>query len=75
MKEQHLKLPNETIKKMNKVIMPKGISMPKDFLDEIKDTLKQARVFISSREKMHPTGILLYDQLLDQLEEFYPKEY
>ena len=72
MKEQHLKLPNETIKKMNKVIMPKGISMPKDFLDEIKDTLKQARVFISSREKMHPTGILLYDQLLDQLEEFYP---
>lgn len=31
--------------------------------------LKHARVFIGSREKMHPTGIGLYDELLEKIEQ------
>lgn len=31
-------------------------------------TLKHARVFISTREKMHPTGIELYDDLIRRVE-------
>lgn len=32
-------------------------------------TLKHARVFICTREKMHPTGIELYDELVAKIEE------
>lgn len=40
-----------------------------DLLLESLVTLRHARVFISSREKMHATGIELYDQLVKDLEE------
>jgi hypothetical protein len=39
-----------------------------DLLTEALVTLRHARVFISSREKMHPTGIGLYDQLVKDIE-------
>ncbi len=32
-------------------------------------TLNHARIFIATREKMHPTGIALYDDLVSQIEE------
>jgi hypothetical protein len=32
-------------------------------------TLKHARVFICTREKMHPTGIELYDDLVKRIEQ------
>lgn len=38
-----------------------------DIIAEVIVTMKHARVFISSREKMHPTGIELYDELLEKL--------
>ncbi len=31
-------------------------------------TLRHARVFCDSREKMHPTGLELYDQLVKDVE-------
>lgn len=39
-----------------------------DLLREALITLRHARVFIGSREKMHPTGIGLYDDLVEQIE-------
>lgn len=38
-------------------------------LRETKTTLNHARVFISTREKMHPAGIVLYDELISQIEQ------
>ena len=43
------------------------ISIKKETLQETITTLKHARIFISSREKMHPTGIELYDNLIEKL--------
>lgn len=40
---------------------------PDNILADVIVTMKHARVFISSREKMHPTGIELYDELLEKL--------
>lgn len=31
-------------------------------------TLRHASVFVRSREKMHPTGLELYDQLVSDIE-------
>lgn len=39
-----------------------------DNVKEIVNTMKHARTFITSREKMHPTGVELYDELLANLE-------
>lgn len=42
--------------------------MPADtFLADVITTMKHARIFIVSREKMHPTGVELYDDLLEKL--------
>ena len=42
--------------------------LPADnILQEILVTMKHARIFITSREKMHPTGVELYDELLEKL--------
>lgn len=38
-----------------------------DILQDITVTMRHARVFITSREKMHPTGVKLYDELLAKL--------
>jgi hypothetical protein len=35
-----------------------------NIMQEILVTMRHARIFIASREKMHPTGIQLYDELL-----------
>ena len=32
--------------------------------EQLKEEMKHARKFITSREKMHPDGIALYDELL-----------
>lgn len=39
-----------------------------ELLRETLTTMRHARVFISTREKMHPTGIDLYDQLLSKID-------
>lgn len=39
-----------------------------DLLAEALVTLRHARVFVTSREKMHPTGVNLYDQLMADIE-------
>ncbi|MDZ7832804.1 MAG: hypothetical protein U5L07_13700 [Desulfobacterales bacterium] len=39
-----------------------------EVFDEILNTLKHARVFISSRQKMHPDGIKLHEDLIAYLE-------
>lgn len=38
-------------------------------LEDVLTTLKHARVFIASREKMHPIGIELYDELTKRIED------
>ena len=38
-----------------------------ELFDEIIVTMGHARLFINTREKMHPTGINLYDNLLERL--------
>lgn len=38
-------------------------------LHEALITLTHARIFISTREKMHPTGISLYDELIEKIEQ------
>ena len=39
-----------------------------DFLlDDVLSTMGYARVFIASREKMHPEGIRQYDELMESL--------
>ena len=39
-----------------------------DFLlDDVLSTMGHARVFIASREKMHPEGIRQYDELMESL--------
>lgn len=43
------------------------ISLPIDTLNEICTTMKHAKAFITSRQKMHPTGIQLYNELLERL--------
>jgi hypothetical protein len=39
-----------------------------NILADIITTMRHARIFITSREKMHPAGIELYDELLGKLE-------
>jgi hypothetical protein len=39
-----------------------------NILQEIIVTMRHARIFITTREKMHPTGVQLYDELLTKLE-------
>lgn len=41
----------------------------KDILLECLVTLRHARTFVTSREKMHPTGIELYDNLIVEIGE------
>jgi hypothetical protein len=36
-------------------------------LREVIVTMRHAHIFIISREQMHPTGVKLYDELLDKL--------
>lgn len=41
----------------------------KDIMLECLVTLRHARTFVTSREKMHPTGIKLYDCLIVEIAE------
>ena len=51
-------------------MMPTDITMlEKAIIDEIIVTLKHSRTFVTSRQKMHPNGVLLYDQLIESLED------
>jgi hypothetical protein len=45
-----------------------SVQQYKDLLLECLVTLRHARVFIRSREKMHPTGQELYDGLVRDIE-------
>ena len=50
--------------------MPTDITMlEKVIVDEIIATLNHARTFVTSQQKMHPNGVLLYDQLIESLED------
>jgi hypothetical protein len=37
-------------------------------LKDVRDTLRHAKVFIATREKMHPDGQHLYDDVLKSVE-------
>jgi hypothetical protein len=39
-----------------------------NILADVIITMRHAHVFITSREKMHPTGVKLYQELLEKLE-------
>jgi hypothetical protein len=54
-----------------KILPKEGLSIPKDAMGEIIDTLHHARIFIASREKMNPIGVDLYDKMLAGLEKLY----
>ena len=43
------------------------ITIPKTVFDNILNTLKHAEVFIRTREKMHPDGVYLYNDLISSL--------
>jgi hypothetical protein len=38
-------------------------------LEELRVTMKHARTFITSRQKMNPVGVELYDELTTRLDE------
>lgn len=42
---------------------------PHPIIEEIYYTLRHARIFIASREKMNPTGVKIYDELLQKIKE------
>ncbi len=48
--------------------MPDELIAQRALLREALITLNHARVFVSTREKMHPVGVSLYDDLVDQIE-------
>lgn len=45
-----------------------NVQQYRDLLLESLVTLRHARVFITSREKMHPAGVELYDKVTDDIE-------
>ena len=75
MKENTKILPKDMTDSMKPIVnewnFPVGISIPKHVMDEILSTMRHARTFITSRQKMNPTGIELYDELIKNLQEFY----
>lgn len=44
----------------------------RQLLAETLTTMRHARVFITSREKMHPTGVELWDELVGKIERALP---
>lgn len=40
------------------------VALLREILEDARVTIKHARVFIQSREKMHPDGQILYDECL-----------
>jgi len=44
----------------------------RETLDYVLVTMRHARLFIRTRERMHPTGIDLWDELVKKLEEYEP---
>ena len=47
---------------------PHPVDAKMKLLEEALITLKHAHVFICTREKMHPDGIKLYQELISQIE-------
>jgi hypothetical protein len=45
-----------------------NVQQYRDTLLEALVTLRHARVFITTREKMHPTGVGLYDKVTEDIE-------
>lgn len=48
--------------------VPPQATIPVGVLHDIFITMRHARTFITSREKMHPTGVELWDKLFAQVE-------
>ncbi len=48
---------------------PNNIIVSKRVIGEVITTMKHARIFIASRQKMHPTGVKLYAELIKNLGE------
>jgi hypothetical protein len=44
-----------------------GPLIPREVLADLVDTMRHARIFITTREKMHPTGVELWDDLYKKL--------
>ena len=51
---------------------PKPTKM-KELIPDLLSTLRHARIFITSRQKMHETGIFLYDELITKVEKLESK--
>ena len=49
--------------------LPNVIKLSPHVFNEIITTLKHARIFISTRQKMHPDGIKLHEDLITNLED------
>lgn len=45
------------------------LAMCLDAIEEASTTMRHARVMVSSREKIHPTGMVLYDECIAKLDE------
>ena len=64
-------VPCDAIKEINEIIQHlTDFGYKKKYNDLIKRAIAElthSRVFISSRQKMHPDGIKLYDEFLDEL--------
>ena len=43
------------------------VTVPRELLQEVVDTLAHVQVFIRTRERMHPTGQTLYQEILDRV--------
>ena len=54
--------------------MAETLVIEKKMLNEIFFTLRHARVFITSRLKMNPVGVELYDELFSDIEALKNKE-
>lgn len=55
-------------KVFEKDLFDSTIKLSPQVLLNLIDTLKHARIFIISKNKMHPTGVELYDELIVFLE-------
>jgi hypothetical protein len=45
-----------------------SVTLSHEFVDEVRITMRHARTFITSRQKMNRVGVELYDEILDKLE-------
>uniref|UniRef100_A0A6M3Y6M5 Uncharacterized protein n=1 Tax=viral metagenome TaxID=1070528 RepID=A0A6M3Y6M5_9ZZZZ len=50
------------------------VTLPKKVFDEILVTMAHAQIFIKTRQKMHPDGIALYEELFISLDKYASRQ-